>query len=215
MNKRDLFVVVADLDAENTFKTLFAKRQQALGIRVNFDPAKDLLRYSGRDAGCCKDAVNLLRAPQSSHRHALLCFDHHGSGLDQRPRIELEAEIESRLYANGWPKADAAVIIIDPELEAWVWADSRQVASVLGWSGNMRSLRAYLEEAYAWPALISKPPDPKRAFELALRQVRKPRVATLFKELAEKVSLSRCQDASFQKLRSILRQWFAHEDSQR
>ena len=52
MTQRDLFVVVADLDAENTIKTLFRERQAALGIHLNFNPDRppvgDLLRYSGR-----------------------------------------------------------------------------------------------------------------------------------------------------------------------
>jgi hypothetical protein len=214
MNKRDLFVVVADLDAENALKTLLTKRQPALGIRMEFDPSHDLLRYSGRDAGCCKDAVNLLRAPQQSHRHALLCFDRHGSGSDQKPRIEIEAEIECLLCANGWQQKDVAVITIEPELEAWVWADSREVASALGWMGEMNELRSYLESKCLWQSNAAKPIDPKRAFELALRHANQPRVATLFSEMAAKVSLRRCQDPSFQKLCSKLREWFAFGDSQ-
>ncbi len=76
MKKRDLFVVVADLDAENAVKTLLTERQEALGIALDFSPFPppngDLLRYSGRDSGCYGDAVNLLRPPQKSHRHAIV-----------------------------------------------------------------------------------------------------------------------------------------------
>jgi hypothetical protein len=211
MNKRDLFVVVADLDAENTLKTLLVRRQKALGIRLDFDPAHDLLRYSGRDAGCYKDAVDLLRTPQHSHQHALLCFDRHGSGSDQKARLEIEAEIENLLGINGWQRDRVAVIAIDPELEAWVWANSEKVASTLGWPGNMRGLRSYLESNSLWPADVTKPFDPKRAFELVLRHAKQPRVATLFGELATNVSIRRCQDPSFQKFRSKLLQWFSYD----
>ncbi len=62
---RDLFVVVADLDAENAIKTLLRERQQSLGIRLDFNPDRppqgDLLRYFGRDSGCYKNAVDILR----------------------------------------------------------------------------------------------------------------------------------------------------------
>ena len=72
MNKRDLFIVVADLDAENAIKTLLTERQEALGIALDFSslspPNGDLLRYSGRDSGCYQDAVELMRPPQRTHR---------------------------------------------------------------------------------------------------------------------------------------------------
>lgn len=211
MNKRDLFVVVADLDAENTLKTLLVKRQRALGIRLEFDPTQDLLRYSGRDAGCLKDAVNLLRTPQQSHLHAVLCFDRHGSGSDQKDRSAIESEIENRLCKNGWQHENMTVIAIDPELEAWVWSDSEEVANIIGWSGDMRDLKAYLKKEGLWQSTAAKPIDPKRAFELTLRVAGTPRLATLFGELATKVGLRRCQDPSFQKLCDKLRQWFSHD----
>ncbi len=76
MKKRDLFVVVADLDAENALKILLTERQESLGIALDFSPFPppngDLLRYSGRDSGCYRDAVDLLRPPQKSHRHAIV-----------------------------------------------------------------------------------------------------------------------------------------------
>ena len=81
--KRDLRVVVADLDAENALKALLA-RYQSLGIRrLRFDPDEDLFRYSGRDPGCRLDAVELLRPFQTTHEHAIVMFDRHGSGRDQ------------------------------------------------------------------------------------------------------------------------------------
>ena len=49
MSQRDLFVVVADLDAEHAVKTLLCNRQPSLGIRLDFKPPNgDLLR------GCFK-----------------------------------------------------------------------------------------------------------------------------------------------------------------
>ena len=61
MNKRDLFIVVADLDAENAIKTLLTERQEALGIALDFSPLfAELARRLGFHS--CEDpAFNKLR----------------------------------------------------------------------------------------------------------------------------------------------------------
>lgn len=213
MSKRDLFVVVADLDAENAVKILLTERQESLGIALNFSPFSppngDLLRYSGRDSGCYGDAVDLLRPPQKTHRHAIVCFDRHGSGVDDKSREEIEAEVEKRLHTNGWTVGDVAAIAIDPELEAWVWADSLEVAVTIGWGRDMNGLHDYLISHGLWKAGETKPRDPKTAMKQAVRAKRRRRLtAPLFAELARKVSFQSCEDSAFNKLRSTLQQWF-------
>jgi len=212
MSKRDLFVVVADLDAENAIKTLLCERQPALGVQLQFNPDRppqgDLLRYSGRDSGCFKDAVDLLRAPQRSHRHAMLIFDRDGCGAEDRPRGEIEGELEAELHANGWAVDDVSVIVIEPELEAWVWASSPRVADALGWQGDRQQLQPFLETAGLWSDAAPKPSDPKEAMRTALKKKQKPLGARLFADLASRVGLGQCQDPAFQKFRDTLRQWF-------
>ena len=213
MSKRDLFVVVADLDAENAIKTLLRDRQKALEIRVTFDPAPppqgDLLRYVGHDSGCYRNAADLLRAPQRTHRNALLCFDRHGCGADESGREQIEAQIEQRLHASGWAPGSAAVVVLEPELEAWVWADSPHVAAVLGWQDERNELRPYIEAKGVWDKAATKPRDPKEALRRALRKKRQAGGAPLFARLASKVSVERCQDPAFRKFRSVLKQWFS------
>lgn len=208
MSKRDLFVIVADLDAENTIKTLLCKRQESLRIRVDFNPSSDLLRYSRRDSGCYKDAVRLLRPPTRTHRHALLCFDRHGCGADDKNREEIEAELECKLPRVGWPNGTAAVVVLEPEVEAWIWADSPHVASVLGWRDDRAALREYLETKGLWDAGAPKPNDPKVAMEQALRKKRQAGGARLFASLALNVTVQQCQDPSFRKFHDTLKGWF-------
>jgi hypothetical protein len=212
VTKRDLFVVVADLDAENAIKALLCRRRRSLRIELDFRPEPpprgDLLRWQGRDAGCRKDAADLLDAPRRTHRHALVLFDRHGCGAEDQAREEIEQEIEARLTGRGWSDQRARAIVIDPELEAWVWSDSPEVARLLGWGENPRRLRALLDEEGLWQGGSRKPSDPKRAMELALRKQRRPRSARLFGELASGVGLGRCQDPAFGKLKTVLRQWF-------
>jgi hypothetical protein len=212
MSRRDLFVVVADLDAENVINTLLTKRQKALRIQLQFNPDRppegDLLRYAGRDSGCYKDAVDLLGGPLRTHRHALLIFDRHGCGADDRPRDEIEAEVEHKLQDSGWTQGAACVIVIEPELESWVWNKSLHVPDVLGWKNDADGLRSFLAAQDLWADNDSKPSDPKEAMRQSLRKKRKPLGARLFSDLASKVAVGGCQDPAFQKFRQQLQHWF-------
>jgi len=174
MSKRDLFVVMADLDAENAISKLLCKRQSALGIRVDFNPdrppAGDLLRYAGRDSGCYKNAVDVLRTPQRTHHHALLIFDRDGCGAKTESREEIESEVEDQLHRNGWAKDAVSVIVIEPELEAWVWATSPRVADVLGWQNERGGLHPFLTSRNLWDENSPKPSNPKEAMRQSLRK---------------------------------------------
>ncbi len=212
MSKRDLFVVVADLDAENVMKTLLSQRQEALGVSFQFNPDRppqgDLLRYQGRDSGCYRKAVDLLRPPQRTHRHAILCFDHHGSGAD-RTTQQIETDLETQLCASGWQSGSVAVIVIEPELESWVWADSPHVAEALGWRRRRGELRTFLQRQDLLEPEAAKPSDPKAAMDAALRQTSQPGGrASIFSRLASKVSVRGCEDRAFIKLATTLRHWF-------
>ena len=57
--------------------------------------------------------------------------------------MELESLIENRL-ARHWADR-AAAIVIDPELENWLWADSLHMAQSVGRSGDVSCLRAWLQ----------------------------------------------------------------------
>lgn len=199
---KDLFLLLADTDAQYAIETLL-NRPRALGIRPI---CYDRIRHVGRDAGCRKDCVELLRRYQRSHAHALVVFDRHGSGWDKRPREEIEADRERALADSGWEKR-AAVIVLDPELEAWVWSTSPHVAAVLGWK-TPETLQAFLQRHRWLETESAKPEQPKEAMEAVLRQARKPRSARIFGELAEKIGLSTCTDPAFAKFRATLQHWF-------
>ncbi len=205
MVKRDLIVLLADLDAENAVKTLINNRRESLQIRsVTFDT----VRHSMRDSGCCREADTLLRSHLRTHAHAMVIFDHHGSGKDFQSANEIEHEIEQRLVRNGWKKAQITCIVIEPELDIWVWADSVHVADVLGFGQDLVALKRHLAKEGLLRPGETKPLDPKAAVENCLRNARKPRSARLYGILAERVSLSSCVDSSFEKFTTTLKRWF-------
>jgi len=130
--------------------------------------------------------------------------------LGQERRLGLSAEIEQQLeqrlaaMGQGW----AAAIVIDPELETWVFSDSPHVDKELGWEKRQPPLRQALESQGFWPAGQAKPPDPKAAFAWALQTVRKPVSSSIFRQLGKLVSLRRCEDRSFLRLQHLLQDWF-------
>ena len=199
---KDCVILLADLDTENVIKGLLT-RPSALGCRsFSFD----VFRHSRRDPGVRLESADFLRAFASDYGYAVVILDRHGSGADAIPPERIEQDIEDALQAT-WPRR-AVAIVIDPELEVWVWSDSPEVDVDLGWQGRTPSLRQWLASENLWQTEMAKPADPKRAYQQALLHVRKARSASIFESLAGKVSTKRCTDRAFLKLRRTLSTWF-------
>jgi hypothetical protein len=202
--RKDLVVLAADKNIEFTVRGLLDSRTAALGIRrVVFD----VYPHPERDPGCRLKAHEFLRVSLASHEHALVLFDRAGCGKESVGRAALEREVEERLAASGWC-ARAAAIVMDPELEAWIWADSPHVERLVGWAGARGGLRGWLEGERVWQNGAPKPHDPKSAVERTLYRARKPRSSALYQLLAQQVGFSTCADPAFQKMRSTLQAWF-------
>ena len=138
-------------------------------------------------------------------------FDHRGGG-DPRPREVIQREVEDGLVRHGW-RNRAKAVLIEPELEAWVWSRSRHVPELPGWTSGYPALRSWLERNGLWRTGESKPIDPKGAMRRALRQMNLQPSARRSAELAGAVSLRRCPDPAFNKFVRTLRKWFPTEGS--
>ena len=151
-----------------------------------------------------------MRLYAKTCRHGLVVFDREGCGQDEhKSRGELEEVVQQELAANGWTDR-AEVLVIDPELENWVWSDSPHVASELGWKEQPVVLRAWLHQnGFLESESQLKPARPKEAMEAVLRKTKKPRSSATYQAIAAKVSFDKCQDLSFLKLKATLRSWFA------
>ncbi len=101
----------------------------------------------------------------------------------------------------------AVSLVIEPELEAWVFSTSPHVSTVLGWKGPS-SIRKTLEAQNLWKAEDAKPADPKDALEYLLGRTGKSRSSSLFRRLASRVSTAGCQDRAFLRLKTLLQGWF-------
>lgn len=208
IGKTDLIVLVADKSMESAIEGALS-RQKALGIR---SICYEIKRHSQKDCGCRTNGAEFLSIFAKQYEHALLIFDYEGCGAETKPILDLESELRSELNLRGW--ADRAdVVIINPELETWVWSDSPWVDEVLGWKGRVPTLRQWLRQHYPeyWPESSAKPLRPKEAFEVSLREVKKIPSASLFKRLAEKVSFDNCTDTAFLKFKTTMQQWFGEK----
>lgn len=195
-------MLAADRCIEFALRGILSRRQ-SLGIRV-IDV--EYYSHSGHDPGCYNEAAKFLANIHHGFSHAMVVFDRHGSGHDSETREALEAKVEDDLRPV-WGEA-ACTIVIDPELEAWVWSASPHVERVLGWEGRQPPLREWLLQNALLQEGKVKPPDPKKAVDRALRASKMQRSSAHFKRLAEAVSLDLCTDSSFDRLKKKLTCWF-------
>ena len=200
---KDLFVLVADEDMR---QTLMALLQRHKGLHIP-PIAFEVERHLRRDAGCRTDAARRLGPLSDQYRKAIVVLDKHGCGREDVAREAIQQEIEQGLAASGW--ADRArAVVIEPELEAWVWASSNNVTKVLGWPKGYDDLKAWLMRRDLWLEEETKPSDPKAALKAVLRNTKRAHSASLFGELAKGTTWRYCQCPAFAELKHHLQRWF-------
>ncbi len=198
---KDLVILVADIQQEKTIQTLLEERRHSLELGpVTFD----IFRHSNHDPGVYREASAFLATFIGQYRYALVLLDVAWEGSPGDP-AEIEQTIQTDLDRRGW-RGQSAVIALDPELEAWVWANSPHVPTELGMTWEQ--IRELAEREGYWSPDTAKPAHPKELLEDVLYRTRKRRSSALFMRLARHVGLAACQDAAFVRLRETLRAWF-------
>jgi hypothetical protein len=198
---KPLVILTADKDAQFAIQTLI-RRATALGIHpIDFD----CIVHPMHDSGVFRRAHEILRG-YLKWDYALAVFDKEGCGYDERPPNELESLVEQRMAANGWGSR-ARAVVIDPELESWLWDATYQVHRVLGWPEGAQGLSRWMADRQDGV----KPVRPKESFDAALRYRRKPHSAALFAAFAKDCKFDHCQDRAFRRFSSILKSWFRSE----
>jgi len=200
-----LVCVAADKNIEAALSALLEHRRPALGLSsFSFQ----IVVHPRRDPGCYHNGPEFLRdLLGAGETLGLLVFDQTWSGNTHATAVKTETAVRKRFDQIGITQR-ANVVVIGPEIEAWVWSASPYVDEVLGWNGAQPMLRQWLTAQGFWPNGVPKPPDPKVAMEEALFRQRVPRSSALYRQLARQVSLNGCQDPAFQRFRDILRRWF-------
>ena len=204
---KDLVVLSADKNMEHTIKGLLS-RPESLDIRRI---VADVLIHPRRDPGCVNEGVAFLSGLSEYYHHGLLMFDYEGSGAENKYSFgDLQESLNAELISSPWQHR-AKTIVLNPELEVWVWSKSPRVDDVAGWKNRNPSLRRWLVERELLQEGEVKPARPKQAFEDALREVKKKRSSSLYQQIAEKVSFDGCDDTAFLEFKRTLQGWFPLE----
>jgi hypothetical protein len=199
---KDLVLLVADKNAHFALKGALG-RPEALGIRpIEFE----FLVHPGRDGGARRTGPEVLALERRRFKHALLVLDFEGCGTDLPNATALEAQLDGRLSTH-WKEA-AKSIVIEPELDVWVWGADNAVEAIIEWPAGKRVREWLRERGFTFEA-NEKPTRPKEALEAALRIPGLPRSSALYQAIAERISLRHCGDEGFIRLRNQLLGWFA------
>jgi hypothetical protein len=199
----DLVILAAGKNESEIVRTVAEQRQESLGIRAI---RCSVLNHPRRDPGCLRESPQILQTYLTRAARAVVVFDWEGCGREDRTASEIEDDVTATLEDSGWA-GRCAVVVIAPELEAWLWISSPHVSRTLGWGDDYAALVDTLERR-GFRFTDGKPDRPKEAIELCLRERRIQRSSALYGEIASKVSLNRCVDRSFRKLREALLEWF-------
>lgn len=177
-------------------------RHKSLELRpIDFE----VFVHPEHDPGMYRRAHLFLKTFLNTHQYALALFDREGCGcLD--PAATLAGNVQANLDQHGW-RGRSAVVVIDPELEAWAWADSPHVAQALGWR-SQRQLTTWLQGQGFLAQGQTKPARPKEAMKASLERVKEPMSAAIYQRIARHVTYARCLDPSFTLMKQILKGWF-------
>lgn len=200
--KRDIFFLLADGGMAEVVKGFLGREpHRRLGCgQFGFDSDTDIRVAPTKDPGIYGTAHELLRPYQHSHQRAVVIVDADWTGSPGAAAIR---EHISERVAVTWK--EFAVIVIEPELEAWIMSESPHLVGILHCPKDYRQI---LQDAGFWQDNTAKPPQPKEALD-HLRRKHRVRVFNAdFGKLAQAMSVRQCQDPAFNQLRDHLRAWF-------
>ena len=169
---RDCFFVVAEANMEYTLLGMLSRARFDLTLqcrRFAFDHRQDLLVAVGdNDPGLFTRVENYVRPVRPTHAHVVVMLDSEWAGSPGT--VAIREQIIEGCVRCGWQHDAVAAIVLEPELETWMWQDNKIVEAAVGYAGP--SLRQELEKRGAWPSAAPKPPRPKETLEAVLRENR-------------------------------------------
>jgi len=235
---KPLLFLLADSECASTLRGFFGrdKFHRSLGcgpIKLNgisFDPENDIRVHPAHDPGVWKDPQTILFAERHTYEKCLVILDEAWEGAPAPEKIV--ADIESLVVNEAkWERHRFKVILIRPELEAWIWQRNTHVVEAFGFTGTDAQLWTLLAQQSltldpgkrkhrfapanalagfppAWPKKHSKPENPKGLVEALSRQCHSGPASGVFNEISSTISVKGCVDPAFKKLRSTLQDWF-------
>lgn len=202
---RDVFFLVADGGMAEVVKGFLGREpHRRLGCGpFGVDPAQDIRVAPTKDPGIYNTAHGLLQPFRQTHRRAVIIVD---AAWEGSPGADTIRKRVTQNVALTWD--EFTVIVIEPELEAWLMNENQHLVDVLRCP---KEYRAILRRAGFWPEGEPKPFQPKEALDHLRRKHRVRAFNADFGKLARAMSVKQCQDPAFNQLRDQLRAWFPPE----
>ena len=199
---KDLIMLTADKNTEFLLQGLVPRIPEKFSTK-NFD--FDIFVHPKRDPGCIQ-AHDFLRDFLGEYEYALVIFDFEGCG--GKNYEETKQEVKEKMEINGW-KERCEVIILDPEIENWIWIESKFVSRYTDFGDSYKILKEWLVENNFLQTGETKPKRPKEAFEKALKTKKIQRSSSIYKKMSQNVfSFEKCQDIAFKEFTCTLIKWF-------
>ena len=210
---RPLGFFVADKNMEASLRGLFSRSEwhQSIGCtRVDVMPSDVRVASGYADPGLYAHAAELLRSESGIYERIVVMVDAEWEG-SPGPLL-IKERIRDHIVKAGWHAESGLALVIDPEVDVWLWTRTDHTARALGWP-DWRTLKSALEAKSLWLPTSKKPTRPKEAAEWALREKKQARSSIVYQRFASSVGLGRCTDPSFLELRAALQKWFPVESN--
>jgi hypothetical protein len=203
--KKDLVVLSADRSAQGLISEVLKRFPIILGVRPF---SWEVMVHDEKDPGCYTYGVQELNNYTKDFSYCILIFDHEGSGAEDKTIEEIESGLEGKLNKGLWIDRNA-VIVIEPELENWIWTNSPHTSNALGWGNEPEELNHWLIAQKWLSPSASKPARPKEAMQAAMR-TRIPISSATFESIGRRASFKSCTSRSFLKFKDTITNWFQH-----
>lgn len=213
---RECLFYVADITIEAVIKAYLRRDgvHHRLGTgQLDIDPDQDVQRAGLlKDPGLWKHGHEAVRGYRPQYKRAIIVLD---SDFDGSPGAgTILDELSANLYRNGWSEDDCRVIVIDPEIENWIWirANTHVERAFEYTPANHGGLRLHeqLEAHDWWQPDEAKPGRPKEAAEWVFDNLSANQVAPsdCYADIAARISIRGCTDEAFGQLQLLLQTWF-------
>jgi len=174
-----------------------------------FDPEKDVFQDPGcTDPGSYWYAHENLDPYKGTHERVLVVLDEQWEASPGA--VTIAVDVRRNLESAGWAADRVEVVVIAPELEAWMWTGASTVNGALRCDPNL-DVRAQLGRDNLWPDGNPKPPDPKWAIKAAMHYGRAKSETLAMKHICAQADVGGCLDPAFALMRDAFRRWFPAE----
>jgi len=204
--ERFLFCIVADRNMKAVVEELIPRVRNMDGLSFAFR-FSDVIVHPRHDPGCYWEGPELIadRVQADSRLYGMLLLDFAWEGHSHRCPEEMQQHLQQRMERAG---QRALAVVLDPELEEWVFVRSPRAIEAMGWT-DWNEAKRVLQEAGLWKKECTKPEDPKKAMEVLLRSKGIPRSSSVYREIARFAGLKHCRSRSFTRIRMALQRWFS------